>query len=158
MNFQACDRIYTESVMRILTFASSAFKKVQQTWTFQVLILPLVVGFGSAMLVSGCLKDGIQNITSVCVWGALNSTLVSFLTVIFSGHAPGSSDFKADGTPTAAPVLKELDDNVLLVKAKAAGPRLVAYDRGCGARRERREAGRAVRHNQQCDGQGCASQ
>ena len=132
-------------------------RQIQQTWTFQVLILPLVVGFGSAMLVSGCLKDGIQNITSVCVWGALNSTLVSFLTVIFSGHSPGSSDFKADGTPTAAPVLKELDDNVLLVKAKAEDPAssLTTVD---AVHAENAEAGRAVRHNQQCDGQGCASQ
>lgn len=97
-------------------------RKWQQTWLWQVLGLPLVVGFGSAMLVSGCLKDGIQNITTVCVWGALNSTLVSFLTVVFSGHPPGSSDFKSDGTPTAAPVLKQLDDNVLLVKEKATDP------------------------------------
>lgn len=97
-------------------------RKIQQAWAFQVLFWPILLGFGSAVLIQGCLANGIENISRACLMGALNSTLVSFLTVIFSGHSPGSSDFKADGTPTAAPVLKELDDNVLLVKAKAADP------------------------------------
>jgi hypothetical protein len=73
-------------------------RRVQQTYLAQVVVLPILMGFGSSMLISGCIADGIDHITRACVMGSINSTLAAFLTAVFSGHSPGSASFNKDGT------------------------------------------------------------
>jgi len=78
-------------------------RKIQQSWYWQFLGLPLLVGFGGSMVTMGCLKDGIQNVAPACFWGAVNTTIISFFTVLISGHSPGSASFEPNGT-TNTPV------------------------------------------------------
>jgi hypothetical protein len=93
-----------------------AVRRVQQSWYWQALGLPLSLGFGSAILVQGCLANGIDHISRACVMSALSGALISFLTVLVSGHPPGSSDFHSDGTPN-----KTVQDVVVAQKGSEAG-------------------------------------
>lgn len=77
-------------------------RRIQQSWLWQVIALPLLLGFGGSMLSMGCLANGIQNISHACLMGAINSTLISFATVVISGHSAGSASFNSDGTVNAA--------------------------------------------------------
>jgi hypothetical protein len=114
-------------------------RRAQQSWLWQVIGLPVSVGFGSAILVQGCLAHGFENLQRACVMAALDGTLVSFLTVVISGHSPGSPSFKSDGTVIeAAPKLKELADNAIILQQKANDP-LSSVTRG-----EARDAAIAV--------------
>ena len=73
-------------------------RRIQQTYLAQVVVLPILTGFGSAILIGGCLANGIDHITRTCVMGAINSTMAAFLTAILSGHSPQSASFNPDGT------------------------------------------------------------
>ena len=98
-------------------------RRSQQSWWWQVVGLPALLGFGGSLLLKGCLTGGLENIQSACLWSALDATLISFLTVLISGHSPGSVNFAVDGTSIPAAIkLKELADNVIEVKARAVDP------------------------------------
>ena len=77
-------------------------RRIQQAWFFQVICLPIVIGFSSAILAQGCLANGIEHLQKVCVMAAINSTIVSFVTVIVSGHSVGSPAFHSDGSENKA--------------------------------------------------------
>jgi hypothetical protein len=72
---------------------------IQQSYIWQFVCLPILLGFGSAILVGGCLSHGIDNIERECIMGAVSTTIVSLLTVIISGHSTNSASFHTDGTP-----------------------------------------------------------
>jgi hypothetical protein len=61
-----------------------------------------VVGFGGAILAQGCLANGIEHLQRACVMAAINSTIVSLVTVIVSGHSVASPAFHDDGSPNKA--------------------------------------------------------
>jgi hypothetical protein len=77
-------------------------RRIQQTWLFQVVALPIFLGFGSAIMVQGCLANGIEHIQRACLMGAINSTIISFVTVIVSGHSVASPAFHDDGSSNKA--------------------------------------------------------
>jgi hypothetical protein len=74
-------------------------RKIQQSWLWQFIGLPLSLGFGSAMLLDGCLANGIDHIQRACVMGAISTTVISFLTVVISGHSVNSASFYPNGKP-----------------------------------------------------------
>ncbi len=92
-------------------------RRFQLTYWYQAVLLPVVMGFGSALVLNGCLANGVQNITTVCVWTAVNATIAAMLTAIFSGHSPGSASFKPDGEPN-----KVVADVVKVQQAAASIP------------------------------------
>lgn len=71
---------------------------IQQSYIWQFVCLPVLLGFGRAILVSGCLSHGIDHMERECVMGAVSTTISSLLAVIISGHSTGSASFHADGT------------------------------------------------------------
>ena len=83
-------------------------RKWQQTWYFQALLVPFVVGFGGFLIADGCLSDGIFSLHKACLESALNGWIISVITVFISGKSVGSPDFHPDGTPntTVANVVK----------------------------------------------------
>ncbi len=92
-------------------------RRFQQGWTYQAVLLPLFMGFGSSLVLNGCLGRGVQNIDVVCLWGAINASIAAFLTAIFSGHSPGSASFTPAGEPN-----KVVADVVKVQQAVAATP------------------------------------
>ena len=77
-------------------------RRIQQSFLWQFVGLPIIVGFFGALTVNGCLAHGLFAIDTACLEGATSSTLISFLTVAISGHSPGSDSFKNDGTVNEA--------------------------------------------------------
>lgn len=71
-------------------------RKIQQNPWWQYVAQPLIIGFIAALV--PCLAKGIQNIETVCVWGAVNTIPVAVVTMLTSGHSTGSASFNADGT------------------------------------------------------------
>lgn len=126
-------------------------RKIQQSWMYQVVILPTVIGFGGALLLQGCLAD-LANIQRACVMTALNGFIIAVLTSFLKGHAPGSTNFASDGsTIPAAEKLKELTDNVITIQAKAADLAIptVTPAMGANAAAAAESATRAVAINNQ---------
>lgn len=73
-------------------------RRVQQSYYWQFICLPVLIGFGGALVANGCLAHGLFDIDPVCLKTALSSTILSFLTVLISGHSPNSASFNSDGT------------------------------------------------------------
>lgn len=71
-------------------------RKIQQSYYWQYILLPVLVGFGVA--IAPCITKGIQNIEAVCLWGAVNTCVSSFIVQLVSGHSAGSASFNPDGT------------------------------------------------------------
>ncbi len=71
----------------------------QQTWYWQILLLPAIVGFGGSLVVNGCLSNGLFAIQLPCVKLAASTWVLALLTSFIKGHASGSASFKPDGTP-----------------------------------------------------------
>lgn len=92
----------------------------QQTWYWQMLLLPALTGFGGSLLLQGCLSKGVENIDHACLMAAMNATLLTFFTAWVKGHSVGSTSFAIDGTTIAAAApMKELADNAVELKARA---------------------------------------
>jgi hypothetical protein len=87
----------------------------QQTWYYQALLVPFVVGFGGFLVADGCLSGGIFAITLACAKSAFSGYLVSLATVFISGKSVGSPDFKTDGTAN-----KTVENIVTIQKAAPA--------------------------------------
>src|SRR5262245_5405226 len=97
-------------------------RRFQQSWYWQSLLLPFLVGFGGSLLLQGCLGD-LGNLQQKCIWAAFNGYLISLITSWIKGHSLGSASFAADGTKIAAVgQLKQLVDTAHSVQAKAADP------------------------------------
>jgi hypothetical protein len=88
-------------------------RRWQQSFTYQVVLVPFIVGFGGFLLADGCLKDGIFAISKTCVESAFSGYVVSMITVFVSGKSVGSAEFKPDGTTNATVA------NVVAIQAKA---------------------------------------
>ena len=74
-------------------------RRIQQTYAYQALLVPFVVGFGGFLIADGCLTGGIFNMQRACLESALNGWIISVITVFISGKSVGSPDFHPDGTP-----------------------------------------------------------
>jgi hypothetical protein len=97
-------------------------RRIQQSFWWQIAMLPMLVGFLGSLILQGCLAD-VFAISLGCVKGAVNATVLTLLTSWVKGHSSGSSDFKSDGTPLdAAPKLKQLADTAIALQAKATDP------------------------------------
>jgi hypothetical protein len=97
-------------------------RRIQQSWYWQNLIMPIGVGFLGTLTLQGCLTD-VFNVSMVCVKGAVNGVILTLITSFVKGHSAGSSDFKSDGTTLdAAPKLKQLADAAIVMQAKATDP------------------------------------
>lgn len=77
-------------------------RQIQQTWAWQVLGLPIIVGFLTAAITNGCLAHGIFDMDMVCLKSSVSGTIISFITVLMSGHSPNSPSFHDDGSPNKA--------------------------------------------------------
>ncbi len=82
-------------------------RRWQQSYLWQIILLPILTGFGGSLLAAGCLKDGIDHISRACVMGAVNTTIIAGVTVFLSGHSPGSASFNPDGTKNEAVVMSK---------------------------------------------------
>ena len=94
-------------------------RKIQQSYYWQVLCLPLLVGFGGALLTNGCLARGIFDIDVACLKGAVSSYILMTIGIYISGHSPGSASFNADGTPNQT-VAKVVATDAATVAVKEA--------------------------------------
>jgi hypothetical protein len=90
-------------------------RRIQQSFYWQFIVLPVLVGFGVAL--TPCIGKGIQNIEAVCAWGAVNTCITSLITQFVSGHSIGSASFKPTGEPN-----KVVENVIEVQKAVAATP------------------------------------
>lgn len=99
-------------------------RNLQQSALWQDICLPILTGFGGALVLHGCFGKGIENIDRACVMLALNTLLLTWLTSIVKGHSVGSASFDAAGNPiAAAPVLKQLADTAVELQKRADDPK-----------------------------------
>ena len=99
----------------------------QQSWVYQAVVLPTVIGFGGSLMLQGCLANGLENLQRACVVAALDGFFISLITSFLKGHSPGSPQFASNGTTIdAVPQLKELVDNTITVHAQAKDPNFPA--------------------------------
>ena len=95
----------------------------QQSWTYQAVVLPTVIGFGGSLMLQGCLANGLENLQRACVVAAVDGFVISLITSFLKGHSPGSAQFASNGTTIeAVPQLKELVDNTIAIHAQAKDP------------------------------------
>lgn len=77
-------------------------RRWQQTWMWQVIGLPISVGFLTSTVTNGCLSHGIFAMDMECLKNSISATIVAFIAVLISGHSPNSPSFHDDGTPNKA--------------------------------------------------------
>lgn len=91
-------------------------RRIQQSWLYQALLVPFVVGFGGFLLADGCLSGGVFSVSPACLKTAFSAWVVSAITVFVSGKSVGTPEFKADGTPN-----KTVENIVTVQQAAIAG-------------------------------------
>ena len=71
----------------------------QQTWYWQILLMPALIGFGGSLVVNGCFANGLFAIGLPCVKLATSTWVLALLTSFIKGHSSGSASFNPNGTP-----------------------------------------------------------
>lgn len=104
-----------------MTIPMPAFLRAwQQSWFYQAVLVPFVIGYGGSLLLLGCLKNGIFHLDAACWQDAFSGYAISLITVFVRGHSVGSAQFASNGTDIpAATELKKLADAAVAVQKRA---------------------------------------
>ena len=73
-------------------------RRWQQTWYYQALLVPFIVGYGGFLIAGGCLSNGLFAMHKECLESAFSGFAVSLVTVFITGKSVGSPSFNTDGT------------------------------------------------------------